>query len=82
MFLCLQPCFADLMVRHVIKKGVWLVPVGIAFTDCIASILRVEGASMRPTLNPDGASSDWVLVEKLSVKLQRHYSRGEVVVLW
>jgi signal peptidase I len=38
---------------------------------------------MRPTLNPDSAGpSDWVLVEKLSVKLQRCYTRGEVVVLW
>lgn len=37
---------------------------------------------MRPTLNPDGSSSDWVLVEKLSIKLQRHYRRGEVLVLW
>eukprot|EP00878_Enallax_costatus_P026389 GHUV01028321.1.p1 GENE.GHUV01028321.1~~GHUV01028321.1.p1 ORF type:complete len:168 (+),score=18.52 GHUV01028321.1:205-708(+) len=70
------------MVHSMIKKGIWLVPVGIAFTDCIASVLRVEGASMKPTLNPDGSASDWVLVEKLSVKLQRRYRRGEVVVLW
>jgi hypothetical protein len=51
--------------------------------DCVASVLKVEGASMRPTLNPDSTGpSDWVLVEKLSVKLQRCYTRGEVVVLW
>lgn len=38
---------------------------------------------MRPTLNPDSLGpSDWVLVEKLSTKLQRQYTRGEVVVLW
>jgi signal peptidase I len=53
------------------------------YTDCIASVLKVEGGSMRPTLNPDSTGpSDWVLVEKLSVKLQRCYTRGEVVVLW
>ncbi|WIA11859.1 hypothetical protein OEZ85_011945 [Tetradesmus obliquus] len=66
-----------------VRQGLWLLPVGIAFTDCIASVLKVEGASMRPTLNPNSnGPSDWVLVEKLSVKLQRCYTRGEVVVLW
>lgn len=44
----------------------------------------VDGASMQPALNPGGldAPSDWVLVEKLSIKLLQHYTRGEVVVLW
>lgn len=71
------------MARQTFKKGLWLVPIGVAFTDCIASVLRVDGASMRPTLNSSAApAEDWVLVEKLTVKLQRRYTRGEVVVLW
>lgn len=41
---------------------------------------------MQPTLNPGLASqqqpSDWVLVDKLTVKLLQQYTRGEVVVLW
>eukprot|EP00879_Flechtneria_rotunda_P006819 GHRR01007163.1.p1 GENE.GHRR01007163.1~~GHRR01007163.1.p1 ORF type:complete len:169 (+),score=19.12 GHRR01007163.1:226-732(+) len=66
-----------------VKQALWTIPVGIAFTDCIASIIKVRGASMQPTLNPTGSDAcDWILVEKLTIKLQRLYTRGEVVVLW
>eukprot|EP00775_Hariotina_reticulata_P006100 gene6100-6338_t len=38
---------------------------------------------MRPTFNPGtDRSSDWVFVDKFSIKLQRCYNRGDVVVLW
>lgn len=47
---------------------------------------------MQPTLNPgrqgsqqqqlQQQQSDWVLVDKLTVKLLQQYTRGEVVVLW
>lgn len=38
---------------------------------------------MQPCLNPAGSpTSDWVLVEKLTVKGFRQYTRGDVVVLW
>lgn len=38
---------------------------------------------MQPTLNPAGGTSpDYVLVEKLTIKLLQHFTRGEVVVLW
>jgi signal peptidase I len=48
-----------------------------------AADCRVDGASMQPCLNPaQSPSADWVLVEKLTVKGLRHYTRGEVVVLW
>jgi inner membrane protease subunit 2 len=71
------------MGRWRVVKFLWAVPIGLTFSDTIASVLKVEGASMQPTFNPDTArSSDWVLVEKLSIKLQRCYNRGEVVVLW
>lgn len=46
-------------------------------------VRRVDGASMQPCLNPAGSTAaDWVLVEKLSIKFLRKYTRGEVVVLW
>ena len=49
----------------------------------VASVIRVDGASMQPTLNPRGAEGrDWVLVEKWSVKLLHRPRRGDVVVLW
>lgn len=38
---------------------------------------------MQPCLNPTNSPApDWVLVEKLSIKLLQKYTRGEVVVLW
>lgn len=44
---------------------------------------RVDGASMQPCLNPTTSRpSDWVLVEKFSIKWLGNVSRGEVVVLW
>jgi hypothetical protein len=30
----------------------------------------------------DGAQSDWVLVDKWSVKVRHAYGRGDVVMLW
>ena len=43
--------------------------VGVAFCDNVASIVRVEGTSMAPTLNPNlenGGGADWVLMDKLT----------------
>lgn len=66
-----------------VRQVVWTVPVGIAFTDLIATVARVDGPSMQPTFNPDmGKGSDWVLVEKVSYKLLHRYDRGDVAVLW
>ncbi len=57
--------------------------MAIAFTDLLASVVKVEGPSMQPTFNPDlRASSDWVLVEKVSYKMRYAYGRGDVAVLW
>ncbi|KAL6751533.1 mitochondrial inner membrane signal peptidase [Haematococcus lacustris] len=61
----------------------WCVPVAAAFTDACASVVRVDGTSMQPTLNTDIASGcEWVLVEKVSYKWLRRYSRGDVAVFW
>jgi inner membrane protease subunit 2 len=70
-------------LKQAAKQLLWSVPVAIAFTDVVGSAIKVEGLSMRPTLNPEGSSyCDWVLVEKASIKLLREYHRGDVVVLW
>jgi len=66
-----------------VRRFLWAIPAAVTFTDVIASVIKVEGASMQPTLNPPSSSvSDWVLVEKLTIKVWRQYTRGEVVVLW
>lgn len=74
------------------KQVVWTLPIGIAFTDLVASVVQVQGPSMQPTINPDldtsqastsGRSSyEWLLVEKISYKLLHTYHRGDVVTLW
>ncbi|GAX72811.1 hypothetical protein CEUSTIGMA_g266.t1 [Chlamydomonas eustigma] len=65
------------------KQVALTLPVAIAFTDLIASVVKVEGPSMQPTFNPDSRKgSDWVLVEKVSHKLMYKYTRGDVIVLW
>ena len=77
------------MARQLLRSLTW-VPVGYAVGDLLVAVHRVEGASMRPTLNPAGdadraaaaaaSSHDVVLAEKMSVRLYR-WSRGDVVLL-
>jgi inner membrane protease subunit 2 len=74
------------MARQLLRSLTW-VPVGYAVGDLLVAVHRIEGASMRPTLNPDGSaaaaaspSHDVVLAEKMSVRLYR-WSRGDVVLL-
>lgn len=65
------------------KRVLWCGAVAIYVTDTVGTVIRVEGSSMCPTLNPEGQSwCDWVLVEKVSIKLLRQYHRGDIVVLW
>lgn len=59
------------------------VPVGITFVDVVGSIVKVQGASMQPTLNPEGSSvCDWVFVEKFTVKVLGQFTKGDVVLFW
>ena len=41
----------------VLKAAIYPLPVVVAFNDCVASIACIDGNSMRPTLNPDTATS-------------------------
>ncbi|XP_015208175.1 mitochondrial inner membrane protease subunit 2 isoform X1 [Lepisosteus oculatus] len=55
------------------------VPVTVTVLDRLAYVARVEGASMQPSLNPEGGTtSDIVLLNRWSV---RHYQvqRGDIV---
>ncbi|XP_042561542.1 mitochondrial inner membrane protease subunit 2 [Clupea harengus] len=55
------------------------VPVTVTVLDRLAYVARVEGASMQPSLNPDGGSaSDVVLLNRWSVRNYR-VQRGDVV---
>ncbi|XP_062856133.1 mitochondrial inner membrane protease subunit 2 isoform X2 [Trichomycterus rosablanca] len=55
------------------------VPVTVTVLDRLAYVARVEGASMQPSLNPDGvSSSDVVLLNRWSVR-KYQVQRGDIV---
>ncbi|XP_028814474.1 mitochondrial inner membrane protease subunit 2 isoform X2 [Denticeps clupeoides] len=57
------------------------VPVTVTVLDRLAYVARVEGASMQPSLNPEGASSpDIVLLNRWSVRNYKVH-RGDIVSL-
>ncbi|KAF7707592.1 mitochondrial inner membrane protease subunit 2 [Silurus meridionalis] len=55
------------------------VPVTVTVLDRLAYVARVEGASMQPSLNPEGTlSSDVVLLNRWSVR-NYEVQRGDIV---
>ncbi|XP_030282144.1 mitochondrial inner membrane protease subunit 2 isoform X2 [Sparus aurata] len=55
------------------------VPVTVTVLDRFAYVARVEGASMQPSLNPDGGSDcDVVLLNRWSVR-NYQVQRGDIV---
>lgn len=55
------------------------VPVTVTVLDRLAYVARVDGASMQPSLNPEGVStSDVVLLNRWSVRNYR-VQRGDIV---
>ncbi|XP_067236485.1 mitochondrial inner membrane protease subunit 2 isoform X2 [Chanodichthys erythropterus] len=55
------------------------VPVTVTVLDRLAYVARVEGASMQPSLNPDGETSpDVVLLNRWSVR-NYQVQRGDIV---
>ncbi|XP_061630948.1 mitochondrial inner membrane protease subunit 2 isoform X1 [Phyllopteryx taeniolatus] len=55
------------------------VPVTVTVLDRLAYVARVEGSSMQPFLNPEGASEgDVVLLNRWSVR-KYHVQRGDIV---
>jgi mitochondrial inner membrane protease subunit 2 len=80
----LRPSMMNAVILEVMEfahRSIWWIPVGLCGTDYIASISRVSGRSMQPTLNSRGADSqDVILLDKWAAR-RRSYSRGDVVVM-
>lgn len=54
------------------------IPLGIAFTDTVGYVARVEGISMQPALNPEQGNSDYVFLNRWLIR--RHdIQRGDIV---
>lgn len=52
-------------VMHILKTLILSIPVGITAVDVVGYIARVDGESMKPTLNPDN-KSEYVFLNKVS----------------
>jgi mitochondrial inner membrane protease subunit 2 len=42
------------------------VPIGVTFIDVVGYVARVDGESMKPTLNPNANDSEYVFLNKVS----------------
>ncbi|KYN09669.1 Integrin-alpha FG-GAP repeat-containing protein 2 [Trachymyrmex cornetzi] len=54
------------------------IPIGIAFCDTVGYVARVEGISMQPALNPDLRYSDYVFLNRWTIRNQ-DIQRGDIV---
>lgn len=66
---------------NILKTFVLTVPIGITIVDTLGYVARVEGESMKPTLNPTkNSDSDYVFLCKANF-LAKNVSRGTIVSL-
>lgn len=58
------------------------IPVIITFNENVCHIAKIQGSSMRPTLNPSecNSSTDWVLLWKLNCKDSNNLNRDDVIL--
>lgn len=57
------------MLRNVLKPLLGI-PIGISIVDYVGYVARVDGPSMRPTLNEDPTTAEYVFLNKVSTKLK------------
>ncbi|XP_055624215.1 mitochondrial inner membrane protease subunit 2 [Toxorhynchites rutilus septentrionalis] len=63
------------------KSVLLSIPVGVTFFDCVGYVVRVDGISMQPALNPDeSAATDYVFLSRWAVR-NMDVKRGDVVSL-
>ncbi|KAH7887855.1 peptidase S24/S26A/S26B/S26C [Phlebopus sp. FC_14] len=63
-------------------RGLYWLPIGIAFIQFGFTVKTVKGRSMQPTLNPDtSAWNDIVVLDRFSVFAGRPIKKGDVVTL-
>ncbi|KAH0953789.1 hypothetical protein HN011_010129 [Eciton burchellii] len=65
-------------IPRLIRNVLIGIPIGIAFTDTIGYVARVEGISMQPALNPDQGYSDYVFLNRWLVR-KHDIQRGDIV---
>ncbi|CRK99495.1 CLUMA_CG012814, isoform A [Clunio marinus] len=64
----------------ILKSVIISIPIGITCADVCGYIARVDGESMKPTLNPNTNDSEYVFLNKFMAK-DYNVNRGEIVSL-
>ncbi|XP_014296032.1 mitochondrial inner membrane protease subunit 2 [Microplitis demolitor] len=54
------------------------IPIGITFVDTVGYIARVDGISMQPALNPNSHVTDYVFLNRWSVR-NYNFNRGDII---
>jgi len=65
-------------IPRLIRNVLIGIPIGIAFTDTVGYVARVEGISMQPALNPDQGYSDYVFLNRWLIR-KHDIQRGDIV---
>lgn len=53
-------------MKNILKTIVFSIPVGITFVDVMGYVARVDGESMKPTLNAKSNQTEYVFLNKVS----------------
>ncbi|XP_063911051.1 mitochondrial inner membrane protease subunit 2 [Zophobas morio] len=67
-------------IINVIKSVIVGVPIGVTILDNIGYVARVDGISMQPALNPHHQTTDYVFLNRWSVK-SYNIKRGDIICL-
>ncbi|RZC41746.1 mitochondrial inner membrane protease subunit 2, partial [Asbolus verrucosus] len=70
----------SMKIINVIKSVIVGVPIGITILDSVGYVARVDGISMQPALNPHQHTTDYVFLNRWSVK-SYEIKRGDIISL-
>lgn len=65
---------------NIVKSVIIGVPIGVTILDCVGYVARVDGISMQPALNPNKHQTDYVFLNRWSVK-SYEVKRGDIISL-
>lgn len=54
------------------------IPIGITFVDTVGYVARVEGLSMQPALNPDSTKTDYVFLNRWTIR-GYNFNHGDII---
>ncbi|XP_022909343.2 mitochondrial inner membrane protease subunit 2 [Onthophagus taurus] len=67
-------------IPNFLKSIIVGIPIGITVLDSVGYVARVDGHSMQPSLNPDKEITDYVFLNRWSVR-SHEITRGDIISL-